>query len=35
MTFESTTVSNILLACIAIINLVTLTIVYETTRKQK
>jgi hypothetical protein len=34
MTFDSTTVSNILLVIIAIIDLVILTIVYEWIKKQ-
>ena len=34
MTFDSTTVSNIFLACIALTNLVILAILYQLTRKQ-
>jgi hypothetical protein len=35
MNFDSTSVSNTLLACIAIINLIILTLIYESTRKKK
>lgn len=35
MTFDSVAVTNILLALIAIIDLIILTIVYESSKKQK
>jgi hypothetical protein len=35
MTFDSAAVTNILLALIAIIDLIILTILYESTKKQK
>jgi high-affinity nickel permease len=34
MTFDSTTVSNIFLACIALTNLVILAILYQLSRKK-
>jgi high-affinity nickel permease len=35
MTFDSTSVTNILLACIAIINVIILTIIYESIKNKK
>lgn len=35
MTFDSTAVTNILLACIALVNVIILTIFYESTKNKK
>lgn len=35
MTFDSTTVTNILLACIALVNIIILTLFYESTKNKK
>lgn len=35
MTFDSTAVTNTLLACVALTNVIILTIIYESTKKQK
>jgi hypothetical protein len=35
MTFDSTAVTNTLLACFALTNIIILTIIYESTKKQK